>query len=705
MRLDTARVESVGRAMSAWRYERSADAFGYRDLRLDLLRGFCIFVMTVDHVGGESSWLYAVTGGNRLVVSAAEVFVLISGLVMGMVYRGVILRGGAAAMLGKVLGRAWLLYVVTVVLTVVFAAVSILLGTPWAGRATPASSTGEFVITVLAFQRTYTLTDVLVLYTLLVVAAGPALWLIARGHTLFVFVLSWMAWSLQQLWPEWSPRAWEIVDGGFPFSAWQVLFFMGLLLGFHRARLARFFTPPRLVVFAVAIAVALTLVQALAALAAAGQLAAMPDISGLLFDKTNNRIGRVLAVFAFVAASYALVTLLWTPVRRHAGWLLLTIGRRPLFAFGVHIFVVAFMSSEFMAPVRFDRQNEPFQIAAVLVVWLACLRAPQAAAEVLRSLANTSGVAVRAGIQIASVVVAPAMAIALIATLTGGVFPSVRDSARTSVSDEQAMTVAQMQHGRLEERSFHSAALARTVPVTVYVPPDYDADPSAQFAVLYMLHGRGGSNREWIDYGLIDTADALMAGGAIAPLLIVLPQSDQPYWVDHLSDAAAGVQGDWGTYVAHDLVTQVDEWYRTLAKPEGRAVGGLSVGGHAAIQLSMNFDNVWSALGAHSPSLPSAADPSAHFGSASELAARDPLSLVLEKPSLAGQYKWWIDVGDADPWRDAVIALHEALNDLQIVHEWNVYSGDHSADYWSARVSDYLTYYSNALCGATTICR
>ena len=34
-----------------------------RDPRLDLLRGFCVFAMIVDHVGG-SSWLYALTGGN-----------------------------------------------------------------------------------------------------------------------------------------------------------------------------------------------------------------------------------------------------------------------------------------------------------------------------------------------------------------------------------------------------------------------------------------------------------------------------------------------------------------------------------------------------------------------------------------------------------------------------------------------------------------
>src|SRR5215472_2073770 len=104
--------------MRSWSYDRSAAAKGKRDLRIDLLRGFCVFVMTVDHVGGESSWLYILTGGNRFFVSAAEGFVLLSGLSMGMVHATTIRRAGVRAMFGKVAGRARFLYTLTVALTI-----------------------------------------------------------------------------------------------------------------------------------------------------------------------------------------------------------------------------------------------------------------------------------------------------------------------------------------------------------------------------------------------------------------------------------------------------------------------------------------------------------------------------------------------------------------------------------------------------------
>jgi uncharacterized membrane protein len=86
-------------------------------MRLDLLRGFCVLVMVADHNGGERSWVYIVTGGNRFFTSAAEGFVLILGIVMGTVYLNVIRREGMNALLRKVLKRAGFLHLLTVGLT------------------------------------------------------------------------------------------------------------------------------------------------------------------------------------------------------------------------------------------------------------------------------------------------------------------------------------------------------------------------------------------------------------------------------------------------------------------------------------------------------------------------------------------------------------------------------------------------------------
>ena len=90
-----------------------------RDLRLDLLRGFCLFAMIVDHIAGPSA-LHWLTGGNRFYVSAAEGFVFISGLLLGMISHATIARDGFGAVLSKTLRRAANLYLLMVALTLGF---------------------------------------------------------------------------------------------------------------------------------------------------------------------------------------------------------------------------------------------------------------------------------------------------------------------------------------------------------------------------------------------------------------------------------------------------------------------------------------------------------------------------------------------------------------------------------------------------------
>lgn len=375
--------------IARWRYERSYEGPSRRDLRIDLLRGFCIFAMIVDHIGGETSWLYLITGGDRFVVSAAEGFVFVSGLAMGMVHERVIERRGLRAMFGKVLERAWFLYLITVALTIAFAAVSTVLGTPWAGQATPATSRTDFAVAVITLHRAYSLTDVLLLYVLLVLSAAPALWLVRNGHTVLLLAASWSVWAARQVWPDRVPVIWQVIDGGFPFTAWQVMFFTGLVIGYHRYRIALYLKPSRLVVAGLATTAVLLVAEAFMwnadALHLEGGTAALHEI---LFDKNEARIGRVIALFATASFFYAAITVAWVPIRRASGWLLIPFGQRALYAYAVQLFVVALLSSAPLAPVRLDRENALFQGAGVLLVWVACLAEPSLGRFVRDALAR-----------------------------------------------------------------------------------------------------------------------------------------------------------------------------------------------------------------------------------------------------------------------------------------------------------------------------
>src|SRR5207247_3112000 len=91
---------------------------------------------------------------------------------------------------------------------------------------------------------------------------------------------------------------------------------------------------------------------------------------------------------------------------------------------------------------------------------------------------------------------------------------------------------------RQEDWTFFSPTLDRQMPIATFLPPGYESGTES-YPVLYMLHGLGGTPEEWRSYGLFDVAQDLMSKGTVRPFIIVLPQGDESYWVDH---AAGGPQ-------------------------------------------------------------------------------------------------------------------------------------------------------------------
>ncbi len=343
-------------------------------MRLDLLRGFCVVVMVADHIGGEQSWLYVMTGGNRFFTSAAEGFVLISGIVMGTVYLNVIRREGMNAMLRKVLKRAGFLYLLTVSLTILFALQSYLMDTAWSRTMTPTRPL-EFVLSVLTMHRSYPVTDVLMLYTLLVFAAPPFLYLLGTGRTRIALAGAWGLWVLWQISPAAVQFPWNAVDGGFPFAAWQLPFAMGVIIGYHRDRIARALSPAaRIAIVVAGSVVAMALIVAFQ-FTIADRASAQPSAlawllsSDLVFGKNDLRPGRLLALVGVATFAYALVSVLWVPVRRGLGWLLLPLGQRSLGAYGLHLPILALSNSWIGDLLRIGTDNTLVQIVSILLIW------------------------------------------------------------------------------------------------------------------------------------------------------------------------------------------------------------------------------------------------------------------------------------------------------------------------------------------------
>ena len=302
-----------------------------RDLRIDFLRGLCVIGMIVDHVAGPS-WLWAITGGNRFFTSAAEGFVFVSGLVAGRAYTRFIERDGLSYGLGRLVNRAVQLYLLAVGLTLLVVPASEELHLPWA-LGWNLHDALDFVVSVVTLHRTYYLVDVMVLYVLVLLASTLAFVLLVRGQSLLVLGASWLLWLLYQVFPEHAAMPWPIVGNNlFYFSAWQVLFFTGLVIG-QRWEVGQLSGPldsqawrRRVLRGGAALLAAIIAVYALQdrllALVfrdPAEAVAAQAQLITSVFGKSDLRWGR-LVVFGLVFVVFFVATTAWWPrLRRWLG--------------------------------------------------------------------------------------------------------------------------------------------------------------------------------------------------------------------------------------------------------------------------------------------------------------------------------------------------------------------------------------------------
>ncbi|HEY8598865.1 MAG TPA: OpgC domain-containing protein, partial [Thermomicrobiales bacterium] len=333
-------------SQGGWRYA----AAGKRDLRLDLLRGFAVFAMVVDHIGG-ASWLHFLSGGNRFFVSAAEVFVFISGLMVGLIYTERARRDGFRPSATKLLKRAWTLYALAVWLALATAFAAALFDLP--RGVILGQDPARFIFEVLTLQRTFYLVDVMLFYAFAMLVAPMALGVVLRGGWWFVAFCSVALWGMYQRWPAALQLPWAIADNPvFNFAAWQILFFGGMLLGSWRGTrerstvvvhrpVSRFLRELALPAFAAALGalifVHLTNGRIFAPYIAESDTGVWLD---RWFDKSALPFPRLLACLIVFGFLWSLVSRCWRPLHRGLGWFLVPLGQGALYAYAAHLFVI-----------------------------------------------------------------------------------------------------------------------------------------------------------------------------------------------------------------------------------------------------------------------------------------------------------------------------------------------------------------------------
>ena len=144
----------------------------------------------------------------------------------------------------------------------------------------------------------------------------------------------------------------------------------------------------------------------------------------------------------------------------------------------------------------------------------------------------------------------------------------------------------------------------------VYLPAGYDPnDTTVRYNVLYLLHGVGGDQYEWLSsngkvdgrFIICNIFDNLIVNGDIDPLIVVFPNGRSAYdWTDSsFNSEGTNMLGFYyfDYELRYDLIPFIESNYKTYAditvnSHEGiiynrtcRAIAGLSMGGMQALNL------------------------------------------------------------------------------------------------------------------------
>jgi enterochelin esterase-like enzyme len=219
-----------------------------------------------------------------------------------------------------------------------------------------------------------------------------------------------------------------------------------------------------------------------------------------------------------------------------------------------------------------------------------------------------------------------------------------------------------------------SALLSDPLAFNLYLPPCYSEHPDQSYPVLYLLHGQGFGDDQWIRLGATHAADQFISSGQARPFLIVMPEEEN----STLSDPNTSHFGD---ALVNEMVPWIDAHYPTCNQRTCRAIGGLSRGAAWAIRLGLTHPTLFSAIGAHS--LPLFVGDLYRAGT------------WLDNVPAGQLPQFYLDIGRSDRYLSQAKSFEQLLSDRHIVHTWQLNDGDHDEVYWSAHTPEYIQWYAS----------
>jgi enterochelin esterase-like enzyme len=224
--------------------------------------------------------------------------------------------------------------------------------------------------------------------------------------------------------------------------------------------------------------------------------------------------------------------------------------------------------------------------------------------------------------------------------------------------------------GKIDTITYTSKTVGSKRRALIYTPPGYSKNK--KYPVLYLLHGIGGDEKEWLRGGQPQVIlDNLYANGKLEPLIVVMPNGraikDDSAKGNIMAPEKVEAFATFEKDLLNDLIPFIEKKYPVLRDREHRAIAGLSMGGGQSLNFGLGNLDMFAWVGGFS-SAPNTKVPEQLLPDPEE--AKKKLKLL------------WISCGDADGLITFSQRTHAYLVKNDVPHIYYIEPGVHDFKVW-----------------------
>lgn len=224
--------------------------------------------------------------------------------------------------------------------------------------------------------------------------------------------------------------------------------------------------------------------------------------------------------------------------------------------------------------------------------------------------------------------------------------------------------------GQIDTVTYESKTVGTNRKAIIYTPPGFSQDK--KYPVLYLLHGIGGDEKEWLNGGKPEIIlDNLYAENKIEPMIVVMPNGramkDDRAGGNIFDGAKVAAFANFEKDLLNDLIPFIESTFPVYKDRERRAIAGLSMGGGQSLNFGLGNLDKFAWVGGFS---------SAPNTKAPELLVPYPLDTKKKLKLL------WISCGDDDGLITFSQRTHEYLKANDVPHIYYIEPGVHDFKVW-----------------------